>query len=294
MAKPKVVFSPRYVVEEGEHPFATRKFALAAQALAGKRELVEPGEPSRELLEAAHDPAWVDKVLGAKLSPQEEERAELRVTPALSRAHALAVSGTLLAAREALETGVGLHAGGGAHHAFAERGEGYCLLNDIACAVALLLSQARVRRAAVVDLDVHQGNGTASIFRMEPRVFTLSLHQRDLYPEKKEKSSLDVELQRGCGDEAYLRALAPALEKALASKPELVVFQAGVDVASGDALGGLELTPEGLRRRDRLVRDECRGRKIPVAVTLGGGYQATPEKTAALHAQTLRVFSGAR
>lgn len=287
---PRLVFSPRYVVEEPGHPFVTRKFALAAEALRGRCELVEPGEPPRELLLSAHEPGWVERVVSARLTREEESRAELRVTPELSLAHRLAVSGTLLAAQEALERGVGLHAGGGAHHAYPDHGEGYCLLNDLACALRVLLQEGRLRRAAVVDLDVHQGNGTAAIFSGESRVFTLSLHQRDLYPGVKERSSLDVELEAGTGDEAYLKALRPALERTLAFEPELIVYQAGVDCAGGDSLGELALSAEGLRRRDESVRDACRAAGVPIAVTLGGGYQGSAEATAALHAQTLGVF----
>lgn len=291
--RPKLVFSPAYVVEQDGHHFATRKFALAAGALSGRCELIEPKEPPRETLLSAHEKGWVERVVSARLSREEELRAELRVTPELSLAHRLAVSGTLLAAREALASGVGLHAGGGAHHAFFDGGEGYCLLNDLACAIKVLLAEGRIRRAAVVDLDVHQGNGTAAIFAGEPRAFTLSLHQRDIYPEKKQRGSLDVELPAGTGNDEYLAALRPALEQALAFKPELVLYQAGVDCAAGDRLGGLELTAAGLRRRDEAVLAACRERGIPVAVTLGGGYQAAVERTAALHSQTLEVFAAA-
>ncbi len=290
--KPRVVYSPLYAVDYGGHDFSARKFALAAGAVSGRADLVEPVEPSREDLLAAHDAAWVDKVLSSALTTEDLKRLELPFSPEISLAHRLAVGGTTLAARHALERGVGLHCGGGAHHAFRDHGEGYCALNDIAAAILKLRGEGRARRAAVVDLDAHQGNGTAAIFSGDPAVFTFSMHQAGLYPEKKEKSSLDVELAAGTGDKKYLELLSKALRLVLDFRPDLVIYQAGVDVWERDRLGGLALTERGVRERDRLVRDACRKAGLPVAVTLGGGYGPTPEDTARLHANTLKVFAG--
>ena len=278
---PPVVFAPGSVADYGDHPFAARKFALAAAGF----ETVEPAAASREQLLLAHDPAWVDAVLGERLTPAELEKLELPSCPAA--AHALACGGTLLAARHALERGVGLHAGGGAHHAFRSHGEGYCALNDIAVAIRVLGA-----RAAVIDLDVHQGNGTAAIFAGDPSVFTFSMHQRDLYPIPKERGSLDVELPAGCGDAEYYDALRRSLRAVMDFKPDLVIYQAGVDVWERDRLGGLKLTERGVLDRDAAVRETCALHGVPVAVTLGGGYGPTPEDTARLHARTLRLFAG--
>lgn len=287
MAELRVVFSPRYAIGGA---FPAKKFELAARRLSGRLPFVEPELPAREVVLLAHDAGWAGRVERAALTPAETEAAELDVDADVSLAHRLAVGGTLLAARDALARGVGLHAGGGAHHAFRDRGAGYCLLNDLACAGLALLKEGAIRRFAVVDLDVHQGDGTASILADEPRAFTLSVHQADIFPPVKQKSSLDVELRAGTADSAYLEALRGALARVMLFEPDLVLYQAGVDCAFGDELGGLALTKDGLRRRDELVRDACKGR--PVAVTLGGGYRKNVDETAALHAQTLEVFAG--
>lgn len=287
---PRFVFSPSYVVDLGEHAFATRKFALAAALLRRRGEFVEPQAPAREQLLLAHDEAWVDKVLHCRMTPADEALMELPFSPEISRAHQLAAGGTVLACRDALDRGTGLHVGGGSHHAFADHGEGFCVLNDIAVGILRLRQERRLSRAAVIDLDVHQGNGTASIFAGDPDVFTFSMHQAGIYPERRPPSSLDVDLPAGTGDAKYLALLEKNLPAVFAHEPELVVYQAGVDPYAGDRLGGLDLTEDGLLRRDLLVRDACRARGVPAAVTLGGGYADTPERTARLHANTLEVF----
>jgi acetoin utilization deacetylase AcuC-like enzyme len=290
--KTRVVYSPHYSVDYGDHSFAARKFQLTAAALRAYYELVEPEEPSREDILLAHDAVWADKVISARLDEDDLKRLDLPFSPEISRAHRLSVGGTVLAARHALEAGAGLHCGGGGHHAFRGRGEGYCALNDIAVAILKLRSEGAIKRAAVVDLDVHQGNGTASIFAGDPDTFTFSMHQADLYPEKKEKSSLDVELQAGTGDAEYYDLLRRAMKTVMDSKPDLVIYQAGVDVWERDRLGGLKLTERGVADRDAAVYDSCRLHRVPVAVTLGGGYGPKPEDTARLHARTLRLFAG--
>lgn len=290
--RPRVVFSPFYEYEDGNHIFATRKFSLAAASLGGKVELISPSEPERSLLELAHDPVWVEKVISSRLSPDEEALLELRLTPAASRAHRLAVSGTLLAARHALEKGIGLHCGGGAHHAFRARGEGYCALNDLAIAALALRAEGKARRVAVVDLDAHQGNGTASILAGDSSFFTFSMHNAAIYPGKKEKSALDENLVPGTGDAEYFDRLNHALKKVMDFKPDLVLYQAGVDPWEKDLKGGLALTERGLLDRDNAVREACLRHRVPVAVTLGGGYGPTPEDTAKLHARTLALFAG--
>jgi acetoin utilization deacetylase AcuC-like enzyme len=286
------VYSPNYEVDYGEHAFSTRKFRLAADACRSFAEIVEPVEPSRQALLLVHSRDWVEKLMTGVLSPADISRLELPFSPEIARAHRLAAGGTLLAARHALETGVGLHAGGGAHHAFKDHGEGYCAVNDIAFAILSLRAEGMIETAAVIDLDVHQGNGTASIFEMDPDTFTFSMQQHGLYPEIRRRSSFDVELAPGTGDAEYYDKLKHGLRAVMEFKPDLVIYQAGVDVWEHDRLGGLNLTERGVLERDAAVYDVCRVYRVPVAVTLGGGYGPTPEDTARLHAATLKLFAG--
>lgn len=277
----RLVHSPRYVVDLGRHVFPARKFALAADLVPLPR--VEPPEPSREDLLRVHTAEWVDKVLSCRMTLDDEIAMELRLTPEVSLAHRLQAAGTILACRHALQYGAGLHAGGGSHHAFAGRAEGFCVLNDLACA-----ARAVGKRTAIVDLDVHQGNGTAAILAGDQNVFTFSMHQAGLYPKVRERSSLDIEVPAGTRDAVYLERLRGGLKQVKDWGPELVIYQAGVDCAAGDLLGGLALTKEGLGKRDRLVKEMG----VPTAVTLGGGYMEDVNKTAELHAQTLKIFAG--
>ena len=181
--KPKLVFSPHYVIDIGGHVFPTKKFQHAAELCAPWADLVEPPLPTREQLLLAHDEAWVEKVVACRMSLDDLTRMELPFDEKISRAHQLSVGGTILACRQALETGVGLHSGGGSHHAFAGHGEGFCVLNDLAAGILQMRQERRISRAAVIDLDVHQGNGTAKIFEGDPDIFTFSMHQGDIYPE---------------------------------------------------------------------------------------------------------------
>ena len=181
------------------------------------------------------------------------------------------------------------HLGGGFHHAHADHAEGFCYLNDIAVAVRALQRDGAVRRVAVVDCDVHQGNGTASLFRGDDSVFTFSIHQEYNYPSPKEPGDLDVGLEDGTGDDEYLAELGRALERVWATGPELVIYQAGADAYREDQLGGLGLTMAGLEARDRMVLEGCARRRVPAAVTLGGGYARRLEDTVAIHLATCRV-----
>jgi len=289
--KQRVVYSPKYNVDYGSHAFSTDKFRLAAEAAESFAVLVEPEGPSREDLLLVHGIDWVEKLMTGVLSPADISRLELPFSLEISRAHRLAAGGTLLASRHALETGVGLHAGGGAHHAFKDHGEGYCAVNDIAFAILKLRHEGMIETAAVVDLDVHQGNGTASIFKDDKDTFTFSMHQYGLYPEVRQRSSLDVELVPGIGDAEYYDKLRHGLRQVMEFRPDLVVYQSGVDVWEHDQLGGLKLTEAGILDRDNAVREICAVYRVPVAVTLGGGYGPTPADTARLHAATLKLFA---
>ena len=204
----------------------------------------------------------------------------------------LMTGGTIMAARTAIsEKGNGswspvFHVGGGFHHAFANHGEGFCLFNDVAIAVRLLLQAGAIERAAIVDLDVHHGNGTAFIFASEPRVFTFSMHQEYNYPAFKPKGSLDVGLPDGATDPLYLDRLASSLDQVFAARPELVLYLAGADPFVGDQLGGLALTKGGLRERDRMVLSACRAHGTPIVVVLAGGYARDVEDTVDIHVAT--------
>lgn len=288
---PRLAYSPEYEVEYPGHPFATKKFSLTAKALENLCEIAAPTEPSREDLLLAHGERWVDKVLSSTLTHTDVMRLELPFSPQISRAHRLAVGGTISAARWALEDGIGLHAGGGSHHAFADHGEGYCALNDLAVAILKLKAEGAIRRAAVVDLDVHQGNGTASIFARDHDVFTFSMHQDDIYPPIKIPSSLDIGLRPGTRDEEFLELLGPALRRVVDYRPDIILYQSGVDIWEHDQLGGLKISERGIRARDEAVLAAARGAGIPIAVTLGGGYGPTPRDTARLHAATLSIFA---
>jgi len=291
----RIVTSPDYELNMGAHVFATRKFRLVAErleaeGLARAQDFVDPGPPRKEDLLLVHTEAWVAKMLDGKPTPEDEARLQLSWSAALALAHGKAVAGTILAARHARETGLGLHVGGGSHHAFTDHGEGFCVFNDMACAIRRLQKDGLVRRAAVVDLDVHQGNGTADIFSNDPSVATFSMHQEDLYPVEKPPSTLDIRLPRGTRDAKYLKLLIEHLGRFLDERrPEIVLYQAGVDCAEGDLLGGLKLSKEGLAARDEEVFRACFGRGIPAALTLGGGYAERLEDTVALHAKTLAI-----
>ncbi len=291
--RPALVYSPAYVCDLGTHVFPTEKYAHVHAALeaAGELEGVDvlcPAPPSRDVLASAHDEAYLDDLEALRWTPR-TQYSELPLTREIVDAFALGAAGSVLAAEAALARGVAAHAGGGLHHAYAGHAEGFCYLNDLAIAARAMLAAGRVARVAIVDLDVHQGNGTASIFRDDPRVFTLSLHQEGNYPVPKERGDLDVGLDDGLGDDAYLEQEREALERVWAFAPELLLYQAGADPYRDDQLGGLALTFDGLEARDRLVIDGCVRRGIALVSTLGGGYARDPRDTVRIHATTSRL-----
>jgi acetoin utilization deacetylase AcuC-like enzyme len=290
---PAAVWSPRYGCDIGTHVFPTDKYEAVHRSLVESGDLearanLAPPPATRALLETAHDAAYLDDLESLRWTPR-TQYSELPLSRAIVEAFSLAASGTTLAARLALAHGAAAHLGGGLHHAYAGHAEGFCYINDLAVAARVMLGEGKVRRVAVVDLDVHQGNGTAHIFRDDPRVFTLSVHQEWNYPIPKEPGDLDVGLENGVSDDGYLAALAPALERVWAFAPELVLYQAGADPFHDDQLGGLALSFEGLEARDRAVIDECARRGIPVATTLGGGYARRLADTVRIHATTSRL-----
>ncbi len=288
-----VVHSPAYACDIGPHVFPVVKYGRVRARLLREGAIEEadvraPEPPPRETLRLVHTDAYLDDL--ERLVPSTRTAwSELPLTTEIVAAYELAAAGTLLAAREALAGAAAVHLGGGFHHAFADRAEGFCYVNDLAVAIRALQREGAIRRAAVVDLDVHQGNGTAAIFAGDPAVFTLSLHQQNNYPAVKPPSDLDVGLPDGTGDAEYLALLDPALERVWASAPELVLYQAGADPYAHDQLGGLALTVGGLEERDRRVLAGCASRGIPAVVTLGGGYARHVDDTVEIHTRTARL-----
>lgn len=263
---------------------------LVAEGLLRDEHVHEPDEAPWEDLALVHDEAWLRRLEGEGLTRPEERLLGLSLTPALLRRARRSVGATCLAARLALRDGVAANLGGGSHHAFPSRGEGWCLLNDVAVAARVLRRDGLARRALVVDLDVHQGNGTAVCLAGDPDAFTFSMHSARNYPRTKQRSSLDVELEDGTGDALYLELLARHLPQAFAAaRPEVVFFLAGVDTLAGDRLGRLSLTAAGLAARERLVCEAARRHGVPLVLTAAGGYGPTPEATAAAHAIAYRV-----
>ena len=287
----KASFHPDYFLPLPDgHPFPMAKYPLvrerlrAAGLLTARDELV-PEEAPFEDLARVHTADYLERLAGDGLTAVEVRALGVPWTPRLLRRSRLAVQGTLLAARAALEDGLAGNLAGGTHHAFADHGEGFCVLNDVAVAIRRLQAEGAIRCALVVDLDVHQGNGTAAIFEGDGSVRTLSMHGERNYPARKMRSTFDVGLPDGTGDDEYLAALdghLPRLTQGFA--PDLVFYLAGVDVAAGDRYGRFALTDAGLRARERRVLGWARGLGLPMVVTLAGGYAATPERTAELHA----------
>jgi acetoin utilization deacetylase AcuC-like enzyme len=232
----------------------------------------------------------VNALVAGALSDAEQRRIGLPWSPSLVERSLRAVGGTCEAATAALDLGITMNLAGGTHHAFPDHGEGFCVFNDVAVAIRSLQRDSRIRRAAVIDLDVHQGNGTHAVFAGDDTVYTFSMHGGKNYPFHKVAGSRDIELPDGTGDDDYLAALARALPRVLAAAaPDLVIYLAGADTHEGDRLGRLCLTFDGLARRDALVLDACREVGIPVAITIAGGYGRDISDTVTIHLNTVRI-----
>lgn len=286
----KVSHHPDYYLPLPEgHPFPMVKYTLVYDrlretGLLPAANIMLPEEATRADLERVHEKDYLDRLFGEGLSATEQRAIGVPWSPRLLRRSRLAVQGTILAAEAALEQGRGGNLAGGTHHAFADHGEGFCVLNDIAVAIRRLQHQQRIERALVIDLDVHQGNGTAAIFEGDDSVFTFSMHGERNYPSRKMRSSLDVGLPDGIDDDAYLSTLEINLPKLIENfSPDVVFYLAGVDVAAGDRYGRFNLSDDGIRARDRCVLDWTRRHGLPLAITLAGGYSPNPVRTAMLH-----------
>jgi len=312
----KLVYSERYFLPIGEHIFRADKFRLIIDRLLqegaiDRTDLIEPSPASEQDIMLVHSPHYVNKLMEGSLTAREELEMEIPYSAQVVDAFMLHAGGSILAAERALQDGVCISVGGGFHHAFSDHGEGFCMINDIAVAIRVMQKRKLIQRAMTVDCDVHQGNGTAAIFNKPAQsaptlpsgsppgiggtrsgggqdVFTISLHQENNYPFVKPPSSIDVNLPDGCGDEEYLAWLDNALSSGLRQfQPQLISYVAGADPFREDQLGGLNLTIDGLKRRDALVFRAAHARQIPIVVTYAGGYAIHMEDTVTIHCNTI-------
>ena len=289
----KVVYHPRYDLNLGPHVFPSQKFRLVHDkllndAIADVDDFLRPEPAADEDILRVHTRDWIEKLKSGTLTASEQMKLEVPYSPELVRAFWLAAGGTIVAAESALQDGFGCNLGGGFHHAYPGHGEGFCAIHDVAVAIRALQAREKISRAIVVDTDVHHGNGTAAIFANDPSVFTLSIHQLNNYPAYKPPSSLDIDLADGTGDDEYLAALLPAVQKSIEEfQPEMLFYVGGADPYCEDQLGGLNLSRNGLKQRDSGVFEEARKRGIPVVTTQAGGYARRIEDTVQIHVNTI-------
>lgn len=291
----RLIFSKGYAVDIGEHVFPTSKYKLIKDkilktpALKERVDFVSPKPARDEDILLAHDATYLDKLKSGTLSREEIMRMELPYSKQLVDASILCCGGTILATQIALQDMLGIHIGGGFHHAFPDHGEGFCVLNDIAVAVKRLIKYGPVKKALIIDCDLHHGNGTAAIFPQDKNVFTFSIHQENNYPFIKPHSSLDIGLEDGAGDSEYIEALSDNIPEIIKDfKPEFLMYVAGADPYKEDQLGALKLTKEGLKKRDELVYGLAKKSSIPVAVVLAGGYAFHESDTVDIHFNTIK------
>ncbi len=289
----KLVYHERYDLNLGPHVFPSQKFRLIYEMLlhegiASKEDFLRPNPASDEDLLRVHTADWVRKMKTGTLTASEVMKLEVPYSKKLAEAVWLAAGGTILAGQSALRDGFGANLSGGFHHAYPGHGEGFCAIHDVAVGIRKLQADGAVKKAIVVDTDVHHGNGTAAIFRDDPTVFTISIHQENNYPAHKPPSSVDLNMADRVDDDEYLNALIPTVQKALDEfEPDILFYVGGADPYCEDQLGGLSLTKEGLKQRDRQVFEEARRRRIPVATTLAGGYARRLEETIRIHVNTI-------
>ena len=277
------------------HRFPMLKYELIPEQLLHEGTCTEdnffkPSSCPTNIILQTHDKAYLDKLLHQQLSPSEQRKIGFPQSPALIERELIITQGTIDCALNALQYGCALNIAGGTHHAFAERGEGFCLLNDQAIAANYLISQQLSRKILIIDLDVHQGNGTAKLLENEPRIFTFSMHGLTNYPFHKEKSDLDIGLLDGTTSETYLLALEKALPELIDSvQPDFAFYLAGVDILSTDKFGKLKVSMEACKQRDIFVLTQLKKNKIPIAVTLGGGYSPDIKTIVEAHCNTFRT-----
>ena len=289
----KLVYHERYDLNLGPHVFPSQKFRLIHEMLlregvATQKDFLRPNPATDEDILRVHTPDWLRKLKTGTLTASEVMLLEVPYSLELVEAVWLAAGGTILAAQSALRDGFGSNLSGGFHHAHPEHGEGFCAIHDVAVGIRKLQADGAVKKAMVVDTDVHQGNGTAAIFQNDPTVFTLSIHQENNYTAHKPPSSIDLNLADRADNDEYLGVLIPAMRQALDDfRPDILFYVGGADPYCEDQLGGLALTKEGLKQRDRQVFEEARRRRIPVVTTLAGGYARRVEDTVRIHVNTI-------
>jgi len=289
-----IIFHEEYEFDIGAHVFPTQKFRLVRDRLIeegtiSETDIVRPDPATDAQVELVHTAEFVAKINEDALSYQEQMILEVPFSNGLRDGMWLCAGGSILAGRLALQHGLTSHICGGFHHAYADHGEGFCLINDVAIAIRVLIQERLVDRALVVDCDVHHGNGTAAIFANDQVVFTFSMHQQHNYPPYKPPSDLDLGLENRTGDDEYLALLDLHLPKILHDhQPQIVFYLAGADPYREDQLGGLELSIDGLLKRDQMVIDAVRDFGIPLATTTAGGYAISREDTVEIHCNTVR------
>lgn len=292
----KIAYHPIYVLPLPEgHRFPMEKYELVPQQLlhegtCSQKNFFEPEYPNEADVLAVHDKVYVEALKNQTLSYREARKIGLPLSERLVEREFIITSGTIKAAVYALENGVAMNIAGGTHHAYSNQGEGFCMFNDQAVAARWLQRNELVQKILMVDLDVHQGNGTAEIFQNDPSVFTFSMHGKNNYPFKKEKSDLDIELENGTGDEEYLEILKENLPRLIEEqKPDFIFYLSGVDILKTDKLGKLGCTVAGCKERDRFVLQICHDLQIPVEVSMGGGYSPHIRDIVEAHANTFRL-----
>jgi len=291
----QLIYSSKYQVDIGSHVFPTEKYLLIYEQLLKenlypKESFIFPDAAKEEELLLVHTKEYIEKLLKGKLLAIDIMRLELPFSEKLIEASRICVQGTIESCNMAIDNGVGVHIGGGFHHAFPDHGEGFCVFNDIAIGIRSLQNKGRIKKALVIDCDLHQGNGTAFIFKNDKEVFTFSIHQEYNYPAQKPPSDIDIGLFDNADDDEYLSQLSKHIPKIVDEfRPELIVYVAGADPYENDQLGGLRVSIKGLSKRDQFIFGLCKDKNIPVAAVLAGGYAIDVEDTVRIHYNMIKT-----
>ncbi len=297
-----IIYSESYYVDIGSHIFPTSKYRILRKRIdedefvREKSEVVPPQNITIEDIKTVHTDEYIEKLTAGTLSADEVITLEVPFSSALVKAFITCCGGTLRTGELALTRGAAIHLGGGFHHAFPDHGEGFCLLNDVAVSIRCLQKRGRIKKALIIDCDLHQGNGTAFIFRSDESVYTFSIHQENNYPFYKPKSDMDIGLKDFTSTKEYLGRIYDNIPKIIYTfKPEIILYLAGADPFAGDQLGSLSVSKKGLRERDNFIINQARSSSVPIAITLAGGYAARRDDTVEIHFATVeecvRVFT---